>query len=525
MSTSVAMNITRLLIGAESNAQLTHVGIASSRVSRSAGELRADVADLSEALLELGVRSGDVVLILGGSRVEIAESILSTFNIGAIAVPVSPLIGPGHINGIIARLRPRCCIFEDLPERSVLQSLSQQTCLLIALKATEPAAGCTPYRNLVGRRRGRLSFPTHPLTHPALIVHGSGSSGALKAVVMSHERLLTFCEYNRLVFAQYSDGPDTLTSSAPTVTSLPLTHLAGLGNTLLSLMNGQRTYLLSSFLPEPYLRLVEEVRCAHILLVPSLYRSLLKEPYLRKMDKSALRFCIIGGEPSPDDLLAEIEQAFGVPVLTVYSMTECLSGIAHMRRDLFAHVTRGSCGKQFFGELSLRDADGNEQLQSGELWVRNATVHRCYLDPDLNEERLHGGWFRTGDVFFRDADGNYFHRGRVDDMFICNGKNIYPVEIERLLLAHPAVEMVCATAVTLPGKGPVPGVMIVAKSQVSETELQELCLRDGPSHAVPQVIQFGDSLPLLGPGKIDRREVQRRLQQGAVLPARNLANT
>jgi acyl-coenzyme A synthetase/AMP-(fatty) acid ligase len=229
------------------------------------------------------------------------------------------------------------------------------------------------------------------------------------------------------------------------------------------------------------------------------------------MDKSALRFCIIGGEPSPDELLAQIEEAFGAQVVTAYGMTECLCGIGHIRRDLRVGVKRGSCGKQFFGELSLRDAQGHEQAQTGELWVRNASVHACYQDPASNAERLRDGWFRTGDLFFRDADGNYFHRGRADDMFICNGKNIYPIEIERLLLGHPAVTMACAAAVTLPDKGTVPAAMVVAGAPVSEAELQQLCLLRGPSHAVPQLIRFVDALPLVGPGKIDRRTVQHLL--------------
>jgi acyl-CoA synthetase (AMP-forming)/AMP-acid ligase II len=510
------VNITGLLLDGKSTAELIHVGNAATRVTRTVDELRANVAALSTALLGFGVGSGDSVLILGTSRVEIVESILATFNIGVTAAPVSPLLGPQTILTIIARMRPRCCIFEDPPAATLQRALAECGCVMIAIKPTPETLlnGWTAYHEIIARRRSPPEFPAHPLDQPALVIHGSGSSGALKAVAMSHERLLTFLEYNQFVFAQYSDGPQALTSSAATLTTLPLSHLAGLGNTLLSLLSGRRTFLLSSFTPVPYLKLLEEARCSQIVLIPSLYRSLLKEPYLRTMDKSALRFCIIGGEPSPPALLAEIEQAFGVPVMTVYSMTECLSGIAHMRHDLFrSRVPPGSCGKQFFGELSLRDVEGAEQPQLGELWVRNATVHSCYLDPALNEDRLRGGWFRTGDLFYRDAHGHYFHRGRVDDMFICNGKNIYPLEIEQVLMAHPAVEMVCAGPVVLRDKGPVPGVVIVARSRVSAAELQEFCMREGPSHAIPQVIQFADDLPLLGPGKVDRRAVQRVLEQ------------
>src|SRR5262245_9669661 len=105
------LNVTKLFLGAGSTAELTHVSGASSRVTRSSEELRANVASLSDALLDLGIRAGDAVMILGASRVEIAEAILATFNIGAVAVPVTPLLGPNHLNSIVERLRPRCCIF------------------------------------------------------------------------------------------------------------------------------------------------------------------------------------------------------------------------------------------------------------------------------------------------------------------------------------------------------------------------------------------------------------------------------
>lgn len=508
------MNIAKLVLRA-SHAELTHIGSSSTRISRTADELRGNISDLSESLLELGLRPRDSLLVVGGGRVEIAESILAALNVGVVVVPLSPLLGPTYLNGIIARMRPKCCIIEDLPEGSLQHALSQFGTITIAIKATAESAalGYRPYRDLVGRHQARAVFREHAAQDPALILHGSGSSGALKTIVMSHERLLTFLEYNRLVFAQYSDGQDPFTSNSAMVSSLPLTHLAGLGNTLTSLINGQRTFILSSFVPETYLKLIEETRCAHILLVPSLYRSLLKEPYLKRMDRSALRFCIIGGEPCSLEVLGELAQAFGVPFVTAYGMTECLSGIAHVRRDLYSgRIKPAGCGKQLFGEISLRDPEGHEHSDSGELWVRNATVAQCYLETGLNEQRFSNGWFRTGDLFFRDSDGVFFHRGRVDDMFICNGKNIYPLEIEQLLGTHPAVDMVCAGPVSLKGMGSVPAVMVVAKCPVGESELQEFCMRLGPSHAVPQFIHFVDALPLLGPGKVDRREALRLLQ-------------
>jgi long-chain acyl-CoA synthetase len=318
------------------------------------------------------------------------------------------------------------------------------------------------------------------------------------------------------VWSQYSDAADRLTCASAVLTGLPLSHLAGIAVCLHGLMNGRRTYLLSYFTPALYLKLVEEARCSCLLLVPSLYRTLLKEPYLQTMDKSSLRFCVSGGEACPPELIDQIEAAFGVPLVCAYSMTECLSGIGHSRRELFARrIKRSSCGRQLFGELKLCDAQGREQPDSGELWVRNATVHACYVQAHLDQDRFRDGWFRTGDLFYRDADGDFFHQGRADDMFICNGKNIYPLEMEQLLMRHPAVEIACAAPVSSAAKGVIPGVLVVLRQPLgtSPMELQEFFASVGPSHAVPQVVKLVDTLPLLGPGKLNRRRVAQMLQE------------
>jgi len=495
---------------------LTHLVSGTLRVSRTSQAIRTNVAAIGAALIERGVRPRDSVLIISGSRVEAAESVLAAFNIGAVAVPVSPLIGLAHLQSIVRQMQPRCCMVEDPPEASVITALAECGCAIIYFKSRAGALArdWTLYGDIIGREAIDLTFPEYEDEHPALTVHGSGSSGRLKSIVMSHGALLRFFEYCNLVWSQYLDGPDLRWRPSPMVTGMPLTHLGGLALCLQGLMNGRATYLMSFFLPDVYLRLIEEVRCPTILLVPSLYRSLLKERYLQQMDKSALEFCICGGEPCPDDLAARIESAFGVPVITAYGMSECLSGLGHRRHDLFSgRVKRGSCGKQLFGEISLRDAQGREHPDSGELWVRNPTVHRCYTDDSLNEARFSGGWYRSGDLFHRDADGDFFYRGRVDDMFICNGKNIYPQEVELLLMRHPAVEAACAAPVTFGADGPVPAVMIVAREWVSEAAIQDFAMRHGASHAVPQMVLFAQSLPHLGPGKLDRPGVRKLLQE------------
>jgi acyl-CoA synthetase (AMP-forming)/AMP-acid ligase II len=187
-------------------------------------------------------------------------------------------------------------------------------------------------------------------------------------------------------------------------------------------------------------------------------------------------------------------------------------------------VKRGSCGRQLFGEVSLRDSEGREHPGSGELWVRNATVHPCYLDATLNEEKFRDGWFRTGDLFCRDSDGDFFHRGRVDDMFICNGRNIYPLEIELLLMRHAAVEAACAAPVSLGSNGQAPAVMIVPRAPIDPAAIQDFAMKHGASHAVPQLVLMTDQLPLIGPGKLDRVRVRHLLQQAYEQDVHRLAS-
>ncbi len=509
------MNVTRLFVQHLTVEALTNVRSATLRISRSFSDLMRNIASLSVELQRAGVRAGDRVLILCGSRVEAVESILATFNLGAAAMPLSPLIGKANVLSVIGRMMPACCIFEDAPEPEVRIALEESRCIMVAMKQLDATSsrGWLHYAHLLGAGSATIQFPDYPEEQPALVIHSSGSSGALKAIVMSHGALFRFFEYHNLVWSQYSDGPDRLSGTSPLLTGLPLSHLAGLALCLQGLMNGRRICLLSLFVPELFLKLLEEARCSTVLLVPSLYRALLKEPYLRRMDKSALRFCITGGEACPPELIEQIEAAFGVPLVTAYSMTECLSGIGHTRRELFGRrVKRASCGRQLFGEVKICDPQGAEHPSHGELWVRNETVHPCYPEPHLNESRIRDGWYRTGDLFYRDEEGDFFHRGRADDMFVCNGKNIYPLEIETLLTTHAAVESACAAPVATAGRGTVAAALVVARLPVSESEIQEFFVRAGPSHAIPQLVKFVDAVPTLGSGKIDRRRAAQMLQ-------------
>jgi acyl-CoA synthetase (AMP-forming)/AMP-acid ligase II len=122
------------------------------------------------------------------------------------------------------------------------------------------------------------------------------------------------------------------------------------------------------------------------------------------------------------------------------------------------------------------------------------------------------GWFRTGDILSRDTDGNFYHRGRVDDMFLCNGNNVYPAQMEQILAAHPQVVGVVVAPVSNPRGHTVAAALVRRSGPVTSTQLMEHARRLGPAFAVPAFMEFTEEFPVAPSGKLDRAAVRKRLQ-------------
>ncbi len=487
----------------------------STTVQRTRRELLGNVGNLCASLRALGLRPEDRIMILSVSTTEAIETVLAAFNIGATAVPVNPLLGTPAIESIVRRLQPVCCVFEDnlTPEMEAVLRISCRVLISMKPPAAARASDWRHYPSLTAGLYAPFDVPDCDGRQTALIVHSSGSEGLPKLIRLSHDELATFFHYHDLLYSQLFDDTLHRPEATPVISVLPVNHLGGLAICLHGLITGRPTYLVSLFIPAAYLALLERTRCQVIMLVPSMYRALLKEPRLPHADLTALKFCITMGEPCTAALAGQIEDAFRATVVSAYGLTECFTGIGHLKADLLQGRGKpGSCGKHCFGEIKLLGEDGTEHPEFGELWVRNPTVHACYLDPALNEERLREGWFRTKDLFYRDPDGYFFHRGRCDDMFICNGKNIYPADIEKIMASHPAVELACAAPVTDGQSGHIPAVLILARTTISGAALMDFAAKNGPAHAVPRLVEFTSDMPRVGPGKINRLEAARQLQ-------------
>src|SRR5262249_46615753 len=157
------------------------------------------------------------------------------------------------------------------------------------------------------------------------------------------------------------------------------------------------------------------------------------------------------------ELLRAIEAQLSVDVVQGYGLTEC-APILVARRDGGRRPPLESCGMPAPGiEVRLVAGSGEDDVREGELWVRGPNLTPGYLNrSDLNAQRFRNGWLKTGELFSRDADGYYFFRGRVDDMFFCGGENVYPLEVEDILLRHPDVSNAAVVPLDDAVKGQVP---------------------------------------------------------------------
>ena len=301
--------------------------------------------------------------------------------------------------------------------------------------------------------------------------------------------------------------------------AVPLYHKNAMAGAVKPLLQaGGSVVIQPGFEPVAFLQALSAYRCTQVGAVPAVFAIALDHVNLiQELDFSALRRVTLGSAPVQPELMDAVEQAFGVEVGESYGLTE--GGPVMLGPPLDGRsVPRGSCGVAWpEGEIMLV-RDGVEDPRQGELWVRNPGVTPGYHNlPEVNAARIRDGWLATGDLFERDDDGFFHFRGRTDDMFNSSGENIYPREVEDLLLSHPDVLDAAVVPVPHALKGAVPAAMVklASGSALTAEALKRYTLEEGPAYAHPRHIVTVDEMPLTGVGKVDRAEILEVLRRMA----------
>ena len=438
-----------------------------------------------------GVRSGDRVAWLGANHPGQLALLFALARIGAILLPLNFRLAPAEWDALIADCSPAHLV-HDAGWADAASQLGARHGL-----ALHPAAA-------LGREGDRTDAPQRAeASTPALLVYTSGTTRRAKGALHTQANLLTNMQIAASVQAM---TPDDVVA-----TMLPMFHVGGLCiQTLPALYAGAKVILHSRFSAEAALDCFERQRPTLTLQVPATLKALVEHPRWQGSDLSSLRAVWAGSSLLPAPLLQAFH-ARGVPVCNVYGATETGPfSIALPPAHAMDHV--GSCGWPAPG-VEARIAD--PQVGVGELWVRGPNVVRSYwpAQPACDAQ----GWFHTGDLATRAADGSYTVVGRANDLIISGGENIHPEEIEALLAEHPAVAECAAFGVPDAQWGEVVAVAVVCRagSAVSQHELEAHLAQRLARYKLPRHWVWPHALPRTALGKVQRQALAEMKSGGA----------
>ena len=459
---------------------------------------------------ECRVSRGDRVAILSLNRPDYLVLLYACARLGAMLVPLNWRLAVAEQSFILSDASVKVLVLERAFAQ-ILPTLetSLPDATIVGLDFT-PQGGST-FDTLLAQARGNGRNPGTDLSCPLLLVYTSGTTGRPKGAVLRQEALLW-----NAVMSQHMHG---LTSDDHVLTVLPFFHVGGLNiQTTPALHSGATVTIHSRFTPETTLTTIERDRPTLTVLVPAIIQAVTDHPDWATTDLSSLKAVSTGSTIVPPHLIERFV-ARGVPVLQVYGSTETCPIAVYTR--LGGDLSRvGSTGLPgLCCEAAVIDDDGNELPPGapGEIVVRGPNVFCEYWgNEQATREALHDGWYRTADIGLRDADGYFWVHDRRKNLIISGGENIYPAEVERVLLEHPEVAECAVIGRPDPRWDEVPVAYVIRRTGclVEAENLKAHVLTQLARFKVPRDIVFVDDLPRTALGKV-QHFMLRRLDQPA----------
>ena len=351
----------------------------------------------------------------------------------------------------------------------------------------------------------------------AIQLYTSGTTGLPKGAMITNSNLETLITR---VLSDWEFDADSVNLVAS-----PLFNIAGGGWALVGMHCGATTVLLRTATPPGLLQAIAEHRVTNALLVPAVLNFMLQVPGVEEVDLSSLRAIVYGASPISAEVLARSIKTFGCHFIQAYALTEHTGSATILRpeeHDLDNPDRLLSCGRPHaWVELRIVDPATGEDAPAGEvgeIWLRSGQVMKGYWNrPDATAEAITAdGWLRTGDAAYADAEGFVYIRDRVKDMIITGGQNVYPVEVENVLMTHPAIADVAVIGVPDERWGEaVKAVVVLRQDQPAEAAAIIAFARDRIAHfKAPNSVDFAESLPRNPSGKVLKRELREPYWSG-----------
>jgi fatty-acyl-CoA synthase len=476
--------------------------------------LAAAAAGRAAAFAAAGLQAGDRVATLARNCPEQVEVFFACALSGLIMVPLSWRLTAAELAYQLDDARPAVLLagqaMEELAAAACRQAGTSPEIAPLASAAAGSGAASGSGADAGLAPPGADAGPAGD--DPLLMLYTSGTTGRPKGAVLTHAN----CFWTNLSL----DRTAEMSSSDVVLQVLPQCHVGGWNvQPLLAWWKGARVVLEQGFDAERVLRLIAAKRVTTMMGVPTNYLMLAGHPGFAGADLSSLRQVIVGGAPMPLSLI-EKWLARGVTVMQGYGLTEAAPNVLCVPPE-YARRKAGSAGRPYLHvQVALRDLAGDGLLHgpgSGELVVAGPNVFSGYWrNPPATAAALRDGWFATGDVAERDADGFYWIRGRLKEMYISGGENVYPAEVEEVLTAHEAVAEAAVIGIPDERWGET-GLAFIVFGPAGERPAEELagyCRTRLAAYKVPRHFRAVAQLPRLSSGKVDKLALSSTLAPG-----------
>lgn len=480
-------------------------------------ELDARCNRLTTGLARLGVGAGDRVALMFSNDFRFLESFFGPMRLGAVSVPLNTRMGDESLRYVVEDAEATVMIANRAMAERARALAREVRGLKHVIVDAPPGDGTIGYDDVLASGSTTLARRATAFDEICMQPYTSGSTGKPKGVLLTHGGQVWNTDILRK--AMMFDATERA------IISVPLFHKNAMAGAVKPfLLAGGSMVILPGFDAAEVIRAIDRYKVTYMTGVPAMYKMVLAEKaLLAQYDVSSIRFAVCGSAEVPDELLDEFKRVFrGAGIAESYGLTE--GGPVPVTNTRWGLKKRGSCGMAFPGsDVRITDDAGRDLPagEIGELVCRNPGLAKAYWKlPEATAKKFRDGWLYTGDLMRRDDDDYYYFVGRKDDMMNVAGENVYPKEVEDLLLRHPNLRDACVVPAPHGSKGVVPIAFVVERDagKTTEDEVKRFFLDRGAPYAHPRRVVFLDALPLGGTGKLDRNALKAKAE-GMGIPA------
>ncbi|NKI15877.1 long-chain-fatty-acid--CoA ligase [Spongiibacter sp. KMU-166] len=474
---------------------------------------------VANALAKSGIGPGDRVAVLTFNRIEQFVILYATMKLGAVYVPVNYRLAPAEFKYILNQSESKAIFIESDELTEKIESIADETSLstFVRLDDSESLNGrWQSFSSLISKQdQTPVDFEPKPDT-PVYQMYTSGTTGFPKGVIVTQQQSAAFVVHSLWI-------PPRVDAGKPHLAVAPIFHAGALCSSIMALCAGRPVHILKDFNPQVVVEELVKEKIADVMLVPAMLHAILQYvPNLHQYDFGHLEKIIYGASPITVDVLERSMKAFGCCFQQGFGMTETVASATALTADDHLKAINGrpellrSCGRAgLFVDIKIVDTLSRQELPQGEIGeiaVRAPHVMEGYSkQPEKTAEVLdEDGWYYSGDGGYIDQDGYVFIKDRIKDMIVSGGENVYPAEVENVLMSHP--DIIDVAVIGLPdekfGEAVVAICVASPDAGLDPAKMIEYCRAHIAGYKIPRRYERIETLPRNPSGKILKRELR-----------------